>query len=349
MSKRRALLLTIVMAVAVLVTAACGGGGAGSSAAGGAPTVRYGVYEPGLDSGFLLMAQEKQLWRKHGVNVEISRFKSAAQAFPALLSGQVDVIQANPSEALLAAEKGAKLGIIGSTMPGLDYVLYAKPKFGSVKDLAGATLGIATPNSLPTVTAKAILMASGVDPGSVKLVNSGGSPDRYHAVVGGVVDAASSPLDYVSQAKTDGVKVLAKAKDTVPRYPRYVLVARKDFLAEHPDGAVGLIAGLVEGIRYGLDHEQEAEALAAKTVGGLSANDPRVTSLYREFKDGGYLASNGEIPVDGIKYVADLQFRLGLADKVIDPTPLIDDSFRHRAIAQVGQVASTYYGATHGG
>ena len=59
-----------------------------------------------------------------------------------------------------------------------------------------------------------------------------------------------------------------------------------------------------------------------------------MTSVYREFKDGGYLASNGEIPTAGIKYVADLQFRLGLADKVIDPTPLIDDSFRQRAIAQ---------------
>ena len=68
MSKRRALLAG-VMAIAVLVTAACGGGGAGSSAAGGAPTVRYGVYDPGLDSGFLLMAQEKQFWTKHGVNV----------------------------------------------------------------------------------------------------------------------------------------------------------------------------------------------------------------------------------------------------------------------------------------
>jgi NitT/TauT family transport system substrate-binding protein len=348
MSKRRAL-LTSVMAIAVLVTAACGGGGADSSAAGGAPTVRYGVYDPGLDSGFLLMAQEKQFWTKHGVNVEVVQFKSGAQTFPALLSGEVDVIQANPSEALLAAEKGAELSIIGSTMPGLNYVLYAKPQFDSVTDLAGATLGISTPNTLPTVAAKAILMASGVDPSSVKLVNSGGSPDRYRAVVGGVVDAASSPLDYAAQAKVDGVKILATAKDAVPQYPRYALIARKDFLASHPDGAVGLIAGLVEGIRYALDHEQEAQALAAKTVGGLAPDDPQVTSVYREFKDGGYLTSNGAIPVDGIKYVADLQFRLGLADKVIDPTPLIDDSFRQRAIAQIGEVPETYYGATDAG
>jgi NitT/TauT family transport system substrate-binding protein len=347
--RNRRVLAAVVMAVAVLVTAACGSGGSGDSAAGGTPTVRYGVYDPGLDSGFLLMAQEKQLWAKHGVNVELTQFKSAAQAFPALLSGQVDVIQANPSEALLAAEKGAELSIIGSTMPGLNYVLYAKPSVGSVADLAGATLGISTPQALPTVAAKAILMASGVDPSSVKLVNSGGSPDRYRAVVGGVVDAASSPLDYVAQAKVDGVKVLATAKDTVPQYPRYALVARKDFLSAQPDGAVGLIAGLVEGIRYALDNEPEAEALAAKTVGGLAADDPQVTSVYREFKDGGYLASNGEIPAAGIKYVADLQFRLGLADKVIDPTPLIDDSFRQRAIAQIGEVPSTYYGATNAG
>jgi ABC-type nitrate/sulfonate/bicarbonate transport system substrate-binding protein len=295
------------------------------------------------------MAQEKQLWAQHGVNVEVVPFKSAAQAFPALLSGQVDLIQANPSEALLASDKGADLSIIGSTMPGLNYVLYAKSSFGSVSDLAGATLGISTPNALPTVAAKAILMASGVDPSSVNMVNSGGSPDRYRAVVAGVVDAASSPLDYIEQARTDGVKVLATAKDTVPQFPRYALVARNDFLQSNPDGAVGLIAGLVEGIRYALDHEEEAGALAAKTVGGLAADDPQVTSVYREFKDGGYLAANGEIPVEGIRYVADLQFRLGLAEAVIDPTPLIDDSFRQRAIAKIGEVPSTYYGAGHVG
>jgi hypothetical protein len=42
------------------------------------PTVRYGIYEPGFDSGFLLMAQEKEFWVAQGVNVEVVTFKSAA-------------------------------------------------------------------------------------------------------------------------------------------------------------------------------------------------------------------------------------------------------------------------------
>jgi ABC-type nitrate/sulfonate/bicarbonate transport system substrate-binding protein len=94
-----------------------------SAGAQDVPTVRYGIYEPGLDSGFLLMAKEKQFWQEQGVNVEVVTFKSASQVFPAFIAGEVDVIQANPSEALLVAARGADIKFIGSTMPGLNYAL----------------------------------------------------------------------------------------------------------------------------------------------------------------------------------------------------------------------------------
>ncbi|MFD0855962.1 ABC transporter substrate-binding protein, partial [Actinomadura adrarensis] len=326
-------------ATAALSLSACGGSG-GSDAG----TIKYGIYEPGADASYLLMGQEKGYFAKHDVKVEIVQFKSAQQAFPALLAGQVDIIQGNPSEALLATQKGAKIKFVGSTMPGQNYALYAKPEIGSLNDLGGSTLGISTQTGLPAVVAKAMLLQSGVDPAKVKLVNAGGAPDRYKAVVSGRIQAASDPLDYAAQAQQDGIKILAKAKDVVPDFPRYALMARTDVLERKGTAVTNLIAGLVEGIRYADTHKQEAVALAAKTL-GVPTSDPQINATYQEFHDGGYLAMNGEIPVKQIKYLADLQVRLGITKSAVPVDPMVDDSYRKKAIDKIGEVPSKYYGA----
>ncbi|MGP4020619.1 ABC transporter substrate-binding protein [Saccharopolyspora sp. 5N708] len=328
-----------LLALISLLTA-CGSGGQSDDAS----VIKYGVYEPGTDAGYLLMAQEKQLFSKYGVKVEVVQFNSAQQAFPALLSGQVDVIQGNPSEALLAKEKGAPIKFIGSTMPGLNYVLYGKQDRATLSSLQGATVGISTPTALPALIAKEMLSQSGVNLASVKFVNSGGSPDRYKAVVSGRADAASSPLDFIAQANKDNIRVLAKAKDVVPDYPRYAIIAREDVLTQAPDKVVGLLAGLIEGIRYALDHEDEANALTAKTL-NIPADSEEITSTYTEYKEGGYLSSNGAIPVKQIQYIQQLQQRLGLSNTSVDINQLIDDSFRQKAIEKIGPVPETYYGA----
>ena len=73
--KKTLLGMALTMAATVVV--------ASGSLAQEVPTVRYGIYEPGFDSGFLLMAQEKGFWEEQGVNVEVVTFKSARQIFPA--------------------------------------------------------------------------------------------------------------------------------------------------------------------------------------------------------------------------------------------------------------------------
>ncbi|WP_432871583.1 ABC transporter substrate-binding protein [Microbispora rosea] len=339
---RLAAVVAVTTSLALGVTA-CGGDDTAAGDGGDGATITYGIYEPGADSGYLLMGQEKDFFAKHGVKVEVVQLKSAAQAFPALLAKQVDVIQGNPSEALLAAQKGAKLKFVGSTMPGQNYAIYGKSDLASMSALSGATLAISTPTGLPAVVAKAMMLQSSVDPSSVKLVNSGGSSDRYKAVVSGQVQAASAPLDYSAQAAKDGVKVLARAKDVVPDFPRYALITRDDVLQSKGDAVTGLIAGLVEGIRYADGHPDEAQALAAKTL-KVAADDPMISEAYKEFHDGGYLAMNGEIPVKQINYLADLQVKLGITKTAIPVDPLVDDSYRQKAVGELGQVPSNYYG-----
>jgi NitT/TauT family transport system substrate-binding protein len=343
MSRPRLAALAAVSATAVMSLAACGGGST-TADAGGENTIKYGIYEPGADSGYLLMGQEKNFFAKHKVKVEVVQLKSAQQAFPALLAGQVDVIQGNPSEALLATQKGAKLKFVGSTMPGQNYALYAKPSVGSMTAMPDATLGISTPTGLPAVVAKAMMLQSGVDPATVKLVNAGGSSDRYKAVVSGNIEVASAPLDYVAQAEKDGIKLIARAKDVVPDFPRYALITRDDVLKSKAPAVTGLITGLVEGIRYADAHKDEAAALTAKTL-KIPVTDPMISTTYQEFHDGGYLAMNGETPVKQIKYLADLQVKLGLATSPIPVDAMVDDSYRQKAVAELGEVPSNYYGA----
>lgn len=340
---RTAVVLTALLAGG-LALSACGGGDSTSAESGGTPTIKYGIYGPGLDSGVLLMAEKLDTWADHGVNVEVVEFNGAAQGFPALLSGDVDVLQANPSEALLASEQGAQLSIIGSTMPGLNFALYGNERYGSIADLRGATIGASTPTALPSVVAKAMLLTEGITPDEITDANTSGTADSYAAVVAGTTDATISTTDYLDRAESDGVKVLGLARDLVPDYPRYAIIARNDFLEGNPDAPVGLLAGLLEGMRHALENEDEANALTAE-ITELPADDPSIASAFELFRDDGYFDVNGRVPVKQVEYLADLQVELGLAPSRIDPQPLIDESFQQEALEIVGEVPDTYYGA----
>ena len=174
MSRTRLTALAAVTVAAALSIAGCGDGGSDSRRIGRRATASSTAStRPGADSGYLLMGR-----RRTSSPNTTSRWRSSSSPAPSRRSRHCSPAKstwcrANPSEALLATQKGAKLKFVGSTMPGQNYALYAKPSVGSIgANCPAPLLGISTPTGLPAVVAKAMLLQSGVDPAKVKLVNS---------------------------------------------------------------------------------------------------------------------------------------------------------------------------------
>lgn len=331
MFRTRRFFLLLVGVVVAMVAAACGSS-ADKSGGGEAQTWTVGVMPCSSDCGFLQMAQDKGFYKKQGVDVKFVTLNSASQIYPALAAGEVDAIQQSPGGLMIAQQKGGlDAKIIGSSMQGMPYAIYAQKQFTKLSQLEGKSMAISSPIGLPALVAQLILQDAGVPWKSIKPVNAGGNADRYKAVVAGTADAASSPADYVPQAKKDGVNVLALSMDVIPKYPRYMIIARSESLKNKGDLATKYMAGLIEGLRYALDHPDEQMAISAKAL-KTTADDPMVTYMQKLVTSKKLIDPNGGIDMDMVKFQEKVLRDSGQLTKDLDVTTLVDDSYQQAAL-----------------
>jgi NitT/TauT family transport system substrate-binding protein len=333
-----------LIAVSALVLSGCGGesadnGSDSNSASGGSGdmlTFKIGVHPCASDCGFLQMAEEKGFFEKYGVDVEYVELQSASQALPALAAGEVDAIEESPGGFFVASEQGnLDATIIGSTMDGLPYAIYAKSKYDDLSDLKGKSMAISSPTGLPAIVANLMLEEAGVDTASVTQLNAGGNADRYRAVVAGTADAASSPADYVPQAEADGVKVLGLSADVIPDYPRYMVIARNDSLkGDGGEAATRYLAGMMEGIRYAYAHPDEAKAIAAKAL-KTTADDPMITYMNDLIADKQLCDPDAGVMQDKLDFQEKALMDQGQLKDHVDMDALVDDSYQQAALKLV--------------
>jgi ABC-type nitrate/sulfonate/bicarbonate transport system substrate-binding protein len=301
------------------------------SNAAGVLTWKHGIIAPKGDAGFELMALTKNFYARYGVSVEFVDFVGNVQVNQALIAHEIDSAEEGADPVLAAVLKGVDLKIIGSTIPGNPFALYARSGITEFTQLAGKTIGVSAPGALPDILLRAMVKAKGVDPKSLVLVNAGSDAERYQAVKAGKVDAMAGSSEFVPMAQQDGVNVLGFAKEIVPLYPRFFIVANGKSLREKPEAAIGFLAGEMEGLSYALVHRDEALALTARTI-RVPPNNSRLTYLYDDLKNAHMVSPTLAIPRDKIAWLQNFRIELGLQKERVNLDTLVDDSFRQKAL-----------------
>lgn len=321
-----------VLSLALLAALVAGGCGFGTGA-GDKLTWKVGTLQCSTDCGFLKMADEKGFFKRRGVHVEFVTLQSASQALPALASGEVDAVEQNAGAFFIASERGdLDASIIGSTMIGLPWAIYAKEGITSLAQLQRKSIAISSPTGLPATIANVMFAQAGVSPASMQRLNGGGNADRYRAVVAGTTDSASSPADYVPRARKDGVNVVALSTDVVPDYPRYSIIARNDRLAAKPKAARRYLAGLMDGYRYAYAHPRETKELAAKEA-GTTTGDPYVTYMYDLIAGKRLVDPDAGVARPRLEYLSNLLVKTGQLSRPADLATLVDDGPQRDALA----------------
>lgn len=336
MVRSRRLMARVGIVIAAAVAAAAAGcGEADEGAAGGGKVVwRHGIIKAKGDAEFTaLLAADRGFFEKHGVDVEITQFEGSLQLTQALLAGQLDSAENNADPVIRAIARGAEVTAIGSTIPVAAYDLYSNRSFTDLKSLEGKTLGVSKPGAFPDLITRALLSTQGVDHRSIKLVNAGDDATRYRALIAGRVDATAASPEFIPQAEADGVHVIAEASKLLPKWPRFIVWANPKSLKSKPDAAVGVMAGLIDGLNYALDHKQEAIDFAAKTL-DLPPDDTRLSYIYKV--QAPLVSRAVTIPADKLQFVADTLAKLGEIPKTVDVTEYIDRSIQQRAVKEAG-------------
>ena len=233
---------------------------------------KHGIVQAKSDAGIVLMADQKGFAKNHGIKLDVVQFTGDALALKALIAGELDSYEGSPGGPLLAASRGADIKIVGCYWPGLTYAIFSKPTLNSAKDLAGKTLAISGPGSLPDLIARTVLQTNDIPSSSVSFTSMGSDVDRMRALTTGVVDAAAASTEFIDFAKANNIKLLVHAQEVAPNFLRFCTYVSSKTLATRKDELAHYLAAQMEGVQYALDHRDESIALT-KTLTKADAND----------------------------------------------------------------------------
>ena len=162
----------------------------------------------------MFVANDMGLYSKQGLEVELIQLRPSI-GIAALISGDVDYLE-NLGSAIRAASRGAPIRLVSTNIRAPFFSLAVHPKFKSVKELKGRTIGVNSIGGTNYISARAVLQHHNVDPDrEAKILAIGDQTLVYEALKIGRVDAVMATPPFSVLLKREGFPLLAHAADVL--------------------------------------------------------------------------------------------------------------------------------------
>ena len=217
-----------------------------------------------------MLAQQLDLYKKHGVNVDVVQFKGGSEGLKAVLGGSADVVSGYYDHTVELAPKGQNLQafVVYDRYPGLALVVSPKHtgEIKSVKDLANKKVGVSAPGSSTDFFLKYLARKNGVDANSIGVIGVGLGATAVAAMEQGQIDAAVmlDPAITILQGKYKDLRILSDTrsqKDTLAvfggDYPGGALYTKRDWIEAHPKEVQGMTDAIVDTLQWIQSHSPE--------------------------------------------------------------------------------------------
>jgi NitT/TauT family transport system substrate-binding protein len=267
------------------------------------------------------VANDMGLYKKYGLDVDITYVATSTTVTAAMLSGQTPVSD-NGEDAVISADLGGgDLAIIGAGWNKLLLEIYSTSAIKTPGDLKGKRLGVSKQGTVTDFAGRFFLTKNNLVPNKdVTLVQTGGAPQTLTALQSGAIDAGvfGSPND--SQAKAAGFTEIANLADYNIAYDTGPLVAKKSWLKSHHEDALNVMRAYIEAVDLVYKDKSKAMAILGKY---MKTNDTGLLEdSYTSTLSG---LSRMQLPaIDAVK--VGLQQSELPAAKTADPAQFIDSS-----------------------
>lgn len=271
----------------------------------------------------IFVAEEKGIFKKNGLKVDLEEFDTAQTLMDALIGGKIDVGGYTAFPITFSAQLRSKKDLYYATAMMEDdkhpismFVVKKDSPISSIKDLKGKRIGI-----LPTLAYKVwletILKENGISPEEVTIKQISPAMTPF-ALQSGVVDAMFTNDPAVTATLHQGIGKLLYKGAIVPRYwgepfPFGSFNMTKDFVKKDPQTAKKIVESLDEAIDYINSNQLEAKKMMAKFL----PDDQK--SFVENYPDALYIKSTEFTPSKLMK-VVDLYRKQGIINGSIDLT-----------------------------
>ena len=187
---------SVIIALSVLVL---------SPPASAQDKIRVGLSSIGATNGSIWVAEEKGLFKKHGVDTEVIFIGGGgARVVSSLLAGDINFSVGGGEGSIRSQMRGAETVIASSTLTkGLQRIL-AKPEIKSYQDLKGRKIGITQFGSAAHLVLVLMLKKWNMRADQVQILQVGSSPALLASLDKGGIDAAVLTLPTFFLAEDKG-------------------------------------------------------------------------------------------------------------------------------------------------
>src|SRR5262245_34546336 len=257
----------------------------------------------------LWIAEEKGLFKKHGIESEVILIGGAsAGGVSSLIAGDVQFLGGGGGGVINAALGGADVIMIGSIVnKGVQRVV-ARGDLRRPEDLRGKKIGITRLGAASHLVLLIMLRGWNMTPSDVQTLQIGSSPAMMAALEKGGIDAAVLTEPTFFFAEDQGFRTLADLADMDIYYLHSMIDTTRTYLRAHRDLALRFMKGYVEGIAYFKKNPKESiEVLAKKlrTAPSQTKYLERSHTLYSS----GYFENAPYVSLKGVTTLLDFYSR----------------------------------------
>src|SRR5580692_1073778 len=210
------------------------------------------------------------IFKKHGIDLEISAFTGDAKEMQAVAAGSIDVaLGGGPAFATIV--KGVPMKAVAAEANAPNTILLVVLKDGPIQspdDLKGKTVSVSTAGSLTYWLTQQLSRAQGWGDNGIKIAPLGGSEAQIAALKTHQIDGVTT--DNVTVYKfmeTGDGRILVKFGERIRDFHVHVIYASDAMIASNPAALKAFLAGWFETIAYMRDHRQETIDIAVKHTG----------------------------------------------------------------------------------
>jgi len=225
----------------------------------------------------ILYPMQAGIFRKHGLQIDLSSMGSGAAIIAAVVGGSAEFGPGSLFPVFTAYGHGIPVRIIAPISiydtDRCDTWLFVRSDSGlhSPKDLNGKIMGADSPTDIYVIATQTWMDQHGGEGRSLRAIALNAS-EQLVALQQGRIDVVMLKPPFLTIAqRSGGVRVLGKPLDVIaPQFLISCWVATTDYIAKNPSTVAAFVDGLMEGARYCNRHEDATVDMVAQ----FSKQDP---------------------------------------------------------------------------
>jgi NitT/TauT family transport system substrate-binding protein len=241
----------------------------------GEATTTVHVATCAVSGGFvhLYTAMDNGIFDKYGIKVDHKFISGSAMNLAALASDEISFLYCAADGTIPGLASGVDGKIVASPLIGLPYVLLAHKDVKRMEDLKGKNIGVSRAGDLDDRLMKTMLKKFNLSADVTIRPMGGSQPERYNAMMAGIIQAApvTPPLD--ARGKKDGLNLIYNLKDLNLPFIYSSVHTNAKTMKERPQLVQRFVAAIAESLHFAEKNPDKAKASLSKV---LKINDSEI-------------------------------------------------------------------------